>query len=768
MGNQTTKSNQINHPNQNNLCIETKPSRTSVFDGENVDSYVLIWLDEQSSENTLDSLRTKALLRQLNNDHCLFFDNVDLFLNEIEKMIHDNKKILVVVSGSLAKTILPTTKETVSTIIIFCQNYNKYMKLMSQYENVADICTNHEALKNCIQREIPSLKLNMFVNQSLKSIQLLDSFKDSCENNGACFSYLLFIELLQQMPQTNQAKEVMVNKCKDYYRRNKEELIKIDLFHSKYESNEAINWYTEDSFVYRLVNKAFRTEDITLWYLFRFFIIDLCTQLKTVHAEQHIQDSLKLYRGQARMSAQELNNLRSSIGGCVITNGFLSTTKDIKIAHVFINEAKDTDEYKVVIFEITVNASQLKSVVFVDIDQYQQTCGEKEILFNIGSVFKIQNVIYDNDFKVWKIQMEATDERSQEIERRVDSMRKKFQNGNINLLFGRLLIDMGHLTKAESYFHMILQILPKDHEHVASVYDHIGYLNMRAQNWNEAYRNFRLAYDIKKCRLRSDHPSFGMTLNSIGNYYQAIGDYTEAQNYYSKALLCKNDQHSAAITTLNIGQVLAINGEFENALRLVIEARDSLQQTMPYSQPELISCQGILGDIYFVQRNYIAAEQFYLTAFELSKKFLFIGDRGRTTCIKAMVDLHKQQGKIEQAMEFCREQLTLHEVSLGENHWSIAHLLIKMGELQTDSSPEKFHILKRALHIMERSVHLNYATTATCLIMVAECYVRANQYDKASMCYMRALEIQEKIYPANHRIIMQTKTLLDGLENKIN
>ncbi|CAM4779895.1 unnamed protein product [Rotaria magnacalcarata] len=142
------------------------------------------------------------------------------------------------------------------------------------------------------------------------------------------------------------------------------------------------------------------------------------------------------------MPTQELQNIRSNIGGCVLTNGFFSTSKDIKVAQQFIVDAEDNDEFKVIMFEIVVNPSELKSAIFVDIDQYQRTNGENEILFNVGSIFKIQNVAHDSDLNGWKIQMEATDECAPEIEHRIESIRNKFQNASINLLFGRLLMDM--------------------------------------------------------------------------------------------------------------------------------------------------------------------------------------------------------------------------------------------------------------------------------------------------------------------------------------
>jgi uncharacterized protein HemY len=129
---------------------------------------------------------------------------------------------------------------------------------------------------------------------------------------------------------------------------------------------------------------------------------------------------------------------------------------------------------------------------------------ECEVLFNIGSVFKVESVNYDSDLDAWKIRMKATDEGTESIKERIELMKQKYQNGNINLWFGRLLLDMTQYTKAESYFRMMLNVLPKSHPDRASVYEYIGDLNMRTTNWNEALRNFNLAYEIKKKKLPSN------------------------------------------------------------------------------------------------------------------------------------------------------------------------------------------------------------------------------------------------------------------------
>ncbi|CAF4494502.1 unnamed protein product [Didymodactylos carnosus] len=132
--------------------------------------------------------------------------------------------------------------------------------------------------------------------------------------------------------------------------------------------------------------------------------------------------------------------------------------------------------------------------------------------------------------------MKAMGEGTTEIKEQLKLIRKKFEtcSSTNNMLFGRLLLDMGHYTKVESYFQMMLNVLPKNHKDRASIYDHIGDLHMHTTNGNEAFKCFSQAYDIKmKC---CHHRYLSETLNNIGNYYKAIGYFDRACSFYENAL----------------------------------------------------------------------------------------------------------------------------------------------------------------------------------------------------------------------------------------
>jgi hypothetical protein len=79
--------------------------------------------------------------------------------------------------------------------------------------------------------------------------------------NEMCFFYILIIDLLKQMPQIDEIKNIWPDKCREYYRGDETILQQIADFSKEYKANDAIKWYTEDSFVYHLLNRALRTAE---------------------------------------------------------------------------------------------------------------------------------------------------------------------------------------------------------------------------------------------------------------------------------------------------------------------------------------------------------------------------------------------------------------------------------------------------------------------------------------------------------------------------
>ncbi|CAF1440220.1 unnamed protein product, partial [Didymodactylos carnosus] len=110
-------------------------------------------------------------------------------------------------------------------------------------------------------------------------------------------------------------------------------------FRLKYHSEDAINWYVRDTFVFRSLNKILRTDNIDDILIASFFVVDLYNQIDKLHDDftaslPVTKTTLTVYRGQI-MSCEEVNVLRSQIGGCIFAKTYLSTTTDPSVAYKF-------------------------------------------------------------------------------------------------------------------------------------------------------------------------------------------------------------------------------------------------------------------------------------------------------------------------------------------------------------------------------------------------------------------------------------------------
>ncbi|CAF1398789.1 unnamed protein product [Adineta steineri] len=755
------------------MSILSHPRRPvhCVGEEDKSDLFTLIWLDENCKEDHEDILRTKLILKQINNN-CLFYNDLNKFRDHLVNNYFFETKTLLITSGSYVEILLKDFHDgKLSSIIIFCHEDEKYEKHLNS-THVIGICTDHNSLKALIEHFLPSLKFRLYENSRLNTIlSLKTTFYD---NTSTLYSYILFIEILKQASDINQAsnmdqasnmnqasymdqaKDSMINQIKNYYQNNSKQLSYIESFREKYKSTNAIEWYTLDSFVYRLINRAFRTDDSALWYTFRFYISDLCKQLEEVHREQNIKERFLVYRGQSHVPKQEFQNIISNYGGLISSNGFLSTSRSFSKAKEFIFGAQDTEQFHVVIFEIVVDTNEVKHTIFVDVAQYLPNSIEEEILFNIGTVFKIDS--YEKEDEFWRIRMHVTDECIMEIRQRMESIQKKLSTININLFFGKLLIDMHQHDKAKSYFKMILQNLPeRDHQDRPLTYEYLGDLEMRVKNYSNALKYFQESYELKQKKYSVDDSNMFIIYNHLGNYYKAIGNIRIAEKYYTKTLNYQNNSIiNIGITKLNLATIYLLKKKYSNARQMCFDAREIFEQFQPMPYGDILVCQGTLGDIYFKEKRYDIAESFYLVAFEMGKKYLSIGDPRLIHCIYALADLYHKQKKQICPLEFCTEQLQIYQKYLSNTkHICIAQIYLKMADLSND-----IYYYRKAKEIFDNNKRFDYLSTAKCLVKLAE----FNENHQNIILYCQALEIYRKIYPSNHAVLIKTEKELKKLK----
>ncbi|UJR17650.1 hypothetical protein I4U23_004546 [Adineta vaga] len=202
-----------------------------------------------------------------------------------------------------------------------------------------------------------------------------------------------------------------------------------------YTSSNAIQWYIRESFVFELVNKVLRSKDIDKLITLRLLIRDIYYQLRK--EQKHLTDiNATVYRGQV-MSLKELKNLRDNIGNLISMNSFLSTSKARDVAQMFAESSTHPND---------------NSRTFAEISHLGSYGDEEEILFMLGSVFKLQDMDYDEDDKLWIVKLVLCGENDNELKDVLISMKNDIIERPSLTSVGLVLKKMGDIDRAAKCF----------------------------------------------------------------------------------------------------------------------------------------------------------------------------------------------------------------------------------------------------------------------------------------------------------------------------
>ncbi|CAF1610853.1 unnamed protein product [Didymodactylos carnosus] len=420
----------------------------------------------------------------------------------------------------------------------------------------------------------------------------------------------------------------MLKKCRQYYRNNQTELNNINLFEQTYKSEMAIEWYTKETFVYKMINKALRTEDMTELYTFRLYISDLCHQLALKHKQQQHKEIIYLYRG-FRLSTSETETLAANIGNIISLNGFISTSHVRDVAERF---ATSNYNQEGVLFEIEVDSNK---IIFADIHEYSEYPEEREVLFDLGVTLKIHNVqrpSSNHPNSLWIFQMKTTEEGTNIAHDYINYEKRNLLNDQNNLLlvFGNLLLDMGYYRKALNLCATIL-LTGVDRPFIlvniiAQAQEHLG-------EWDEALINYKAIYEVLKDSNTPDRIRVAASmLNSIGNIYDSLQKYDLAlENYFNGLEIMKNivtsltdtnEEQELSLFYTGIGNIYRSTKEYQKALEFHRQALDVNQRYLPEHHPLIGANYYNIGNVYLDNNQYDEALEYFRMSLKIRQQVL--------------------------------------------------------------------------------------------------------------------------------------------------
>jgi len=393
------------------------------------------------------------------------------------------------------------------------------------------------------------------------------------------FTQMLSQVLVEQKCDHNDALDKIAATCRSHYINYPNEVSKIDTFARDYRPEHAIEHYTKDSFLFRLVGKAFRSEDLNNIHLFHLYIFDLNGELikKRGQIRESEQENVRLYRGK-KLHAAVLQKLIDNIGALISINGFLSTTRSLHVAKTcFAGADQYRHEYRSVIFEYCFNEEKIVRA-YADISEMSQFPDEEEILFSIGSIWRIDSIEKDSESEsVWIVKLSTC----YEVDSKIKESFQELQQAPTIIMIGNILYELGSLTKAENFYSKAIDDDSIDNGTRYILYINIATIKMKQEKYSEALDFFSKAEQImptegnnmnldnlQTLHLRSIIKSRFSILNNMAMSYQKIGKSFEAMDCLREALTIDDEIELIDKATVhhNMGLIFFNSGQYAKAV----------------------------------------------------------------------------------------------------------------------------------------------------------------------------------------------------------
>ena len=784
------------------------------------DEFVVVWLKEGEINSN-----TEFELRQLINYIRIYNDE-----QRCLKYIRSNpkEKIFLILSDLIAEKFISKIHDLdqIQFIYVFCEYFLRYNTLNSlvkvekhkqwtkNYSKIVDVYDDLSNLFTKLQENAYLLSISTIPITIFNLSTQEKSVREFNKGNTTFMWFYLLIEIILRMSDKSTSKNEMINECRSCYQDDLIEQEKIRDFEQNYSPNEAISWYTRDSFLFRTLNKALRTENIDIIFKFRFFLSDLLNEIKLFHNEfiEILDDMiLTVYRG-GSISIDELETLKHNTGGLISFNTFLSTSLDKDVALLFAGEGDYRPLRESVLFQIKIYAQDnLKPFANIKIKSFMKD--EDEVLFSLGTIFRIESVESLNEY-IWIINLTLSGDEDQQLQ----DLRKYFQDkldqtATINDL-GDFLYQIGDYNRAESYYRILLHKYPSNHRDLVMIYCNMGVLQHCKDNYDEASNYFTTALLLLSNSLPfrndRDHIDFA-TIN-----YNLACSIAKFQGYKPALLSFKNaldhiNKHirttSPLLPNMYNGYALANadSGFYGMALFYHHVALTIVEALKPINQLDLANTYHSMGLMYILKQDYTEALDFFQKSLQIRKLclpdnhpdladvlnetagvFNHLGqyqlalqtyEQVLETCLKphlinysriAMVyinigNVHRNNGSYDIAIDKYKQALEIIEHNPTEHSSDLTHLYISLGLFYEckQSYSEALMYLEKAASTVKKpwfKVQLGLAFIYNRTALIHD----KNQYCQLAMDNInKCLDIRLEFLPSTHPDVIATYNYID-------
>ena len=694
----------------------------------------LVWLGEHNDECRQSIAHVRQVI-----DTVHVFDNIDECIDFITD--RPDETVYMITSETYAQQLLVVTADIPQLKSV----YTFYQK------NIVPIC---DALKQALKdNDNNEVSINFAKSTSLAS----NKNKDILD---CTFMYTQILkEILLTIDFNEQNFNDFLTFCRNEFKGKTKELKHVDEIQKDYRNQTPIWWYTRETFLYKILNKALRLMNIDIILQISFFVCDLHKQIAALHAEQFTEhtssNSFVVYRGQG-MSQADFDQMKQNKGGLLAFNNFLSTSKRREVSLRFIRPIITKRDSVPVLFVMNIDPTIIHTP-FAHIRDISNKKTEDETLFSMHSVFRIGEIEkLDDDNRIWKAELTFTSDNDPDLRALTEKMREEMQGPIGRYRLGFLMIKLNKLDQAEKLYQSLLRETT-DQSEKALCFHQLAWVYTYQGKYEEAAKYYHKSLEIMKKSLPVDHPNLATSYNNIGSLYQDSGEYPNALEYFHKSLEIKKislpvDHPDLATSYKNIGTVYLHMGEYAKALDYNHKSLEIEKISLPVDHPDFATSYNNIGTVYLHMGEYAKALEYYHKSLEIKKRSLPVDHPDFATSYNNIGSLYQDIGEYPKALEYYHKSLEIMKRSLPVDHPHLAITYNSIG-MVCDSMGEytkELEYYHKSLEIRKKSLPVDHPDLATSYNNIGMVYKRMGEYTKALEYFHKSLEIRKKSLPADH------------------
>ena len=269
------------------------------LDAPVIQNFHLVWLhtniDQMNDQRFHSIMKLQEVINTIN-----IFTDVDRCVDFITD--HD-EAAFVVICGIQSQTLVSIVEDIVQVkrVYLFYETILQSEKYLNKCPNVSNVYTDMTNLCETLKQATEYYNNN---TSSISFANTVETDKQSANTLKCSFMYTQMLkDILLTIDFDNGHFKDFLAFCRKVLVGNSRELQKVDRLEKEYDCTKAIWWYTYESFLYSMVNKALRTMEADLIVNMGFFVRDLHNQISKLHTEQYSGEShcqsFIVYRGQA-------------------------------------------------------------------------------------------------------------------------------------------------------------------------------------------------------------------------------------------------------------------------------------------------------------------------------------------------------------------------------------------------------------------------------------------------------------------------------------